>query len=142
MKKNNKELYSLFANNRNTVAWVHKRERDIKIKLIVLVLYFALLLLVPTLILLFMPSNSDASQWFQRCGTIVLVLSILAQIKTQSLEELVISRSHPFLGCNRYINNKYQTCLSVSIFITYSAIVLGTVITGYGDILYAWLIKC
>ncbi|MCH4813428.1 hypothetical protein [Vreelandella neptunia] len=81
--------------------------------------------------------TQDPALWFQRSGSIMVVLALLAELRVVIIDRLIIARDHSFLYCHMYIENKYQAKLRVINYVTYFVVAVGTLVWGFGDVFYA-----
>lgn len=116
--------------------WVDKHEPLIKIEIIRVFALFLISLASPIVLGFLRPESQDAAFWFQRSGSIMVVLALLAELRVLAVESLVIARSNSFLYCHIYIEQKYNLKLKIINCISYFVIALGTLIWGFGDVFY------
>jgi len=84
---------------------------------------------------LFMPSNEDIQIWFQRSGSLIVLISSLAEYHAFKM----LNTFNPIEMANEpEFTTKIQYSNQAKILIIVSAICIGigTIIWGYGDILY------
>jgi len=98
------------------------------------VILIALAVASPFVLILIKPVNESVGMWVQRSGAIIVVLSLLAEIKATAVERLAIKNELSFLYCNIYLKNKYKEKVKRVTFATYFVVAVGTLIWGYGDI--------
>jgi len=66
----------------------------------------------------------------------MVVISLYAEIVALGIEKNTIRNENTFLYCNLYIENKYKKIIYILNSFTFILIASGTIIWGYGDILY------
>lgn len=133
---NKDQLEQLFEQLDNSAKnWTLDRVAVIDRKLLFWLLLFMLCLIFPVVINGFQPNTETAGAWFQRSGSVVVALSLLAEIQINVVEKLAISQGQKFLICNKYLKSKYQKAITVRKYLTFTLVAFGTVIWGYGDIL-------
>jgi|TARA_R110001599_G_scaffold225392_1_gene424562 hypothetical protein len=81
------------------------------------------------------PEQESAGIWFQRCGSIVVLLGSLAEYYSFKMHS-VFSPEH--LANEPLFNTKLKYCLQAKRLMAISAlfIAMGTVIWGYGDLFF------
>jgi len=79
---------------------------------------------------------ADIPGWIQRSGTVVLVFSILAEIKVQAVRRAIFVVDANRLYCDLHIEGKFGALMPYIQYSTYFLIAFGTLITGYGDLIY------
>lgn len=79
------------------------------------------------------PSNELAEVWFQRSGSIAVVLAILAEIGLFSL-----TLRNESLVENMYLQ-KLGRWIDTGEILAKTMLVVGTLVWGYGDLIYRWL---
>jgi hypothetical protein len=98
-------------------------------------LLMASAIMLPVLLLILKPDQYLFNTWFQRSGSVIVVISLLSEIKLISLQQIIPSEKHNYLIMNEYLKNKYKNPLNFASYATYSFVAIGTMIWGYGDIL-------
>lgn len=101
-------------------------------------LFFALAFSLYAALCPLLPVSETQSTWFQRSGAVVVVLTVWVQFELQSVKIYFDKDAYsvPFLLPKNYWSS--YSFVSISNVI---AMVLGTVIWGYGDILYKGFIN-
>ena len=127
------ELYESLKDD--TKKWVANQQSQINKDLMLWVILISLSLAAPFIAYFLKPSTESIGVWFQRSGAITVVLSLLAEIKYNSIERLAIAKDHTFLYCNMYLKEVYATKVRLINYSTYIVVVIGTIIWGYGDLL-------
>jgi len=116
--------------------WVDKQEFLIKIEIIKALALFLLSLASPIVLGFLKPETQDAALWFQRSGSVMVVLALLAELRVLAVDGLVIARSNSFLYCHIYIKQKYNSMLKFINCMSYFIIAFATLIWGFGDLFY------
>lgn len=81
----------------------------------------------------FMPDMEMSSIWFQRSGSIAVILSIFAEL-------FFIKESSGLLNNSEIeAKNKFKTLIIITNILSFVLIVLGTFVWGYGDLIYIHL---
>jgi hypothetical protein len=93
-----------------------------------------LAILTPFFLLPLKPESETVGLWIQRSGTIIIALSLLAEIKALAAERLAMP-ANQFLYCNMQLKEKYSGRIKTINWITYIVIASGTAICGFGEIL-------
>jgi hypothetical protein len=103
----------------------------------IFVLFCCLATLIPILSLfgVFKPSGELLGPWFQRSGAITVVFAIFAELKASKMIDILDGGD--FAGPTWQTANQLY-CRKVQIYFYFSVllIVLGTVVWGYGDLIY------
>jgi hypothetical protein len=115
--------------------WVSSQVILINKEVAIWAILIALSLITPILACFFKPSSETLNIWFQRSGAITVVLSLLAEIKSNSIEKIAIVKEHTFLYCNMYLKSCYEFKVKIINYSTYLVVAIGTIIWGYGDLL-------
>lgn len=88
---------------------------------------------VPIMLAFFKPSSEPSDTWFSRCGAVMTVLGIFSQITASDLAEMIrggtFSESHSMY-------RRYRIPQRVIFILAVALVVAGTVIWGYGDLLF------
>tara|TARA_R110002073_G_scaffold299249_2_gene466159 strand:- start:3681 stop:4103 length:423 start_codon:yes stop_codon:yes gene_type:complete len=103
--------------------------------------FIFLAVLLPILLVKFpeaKPETESIATWFQRSGSIMVILAIWLELKMHSIsgymnvdESVVVINEFPTDAVKRY-NLCYKIAMIVGFFIA----VIGSIIWGYGDLLY------
>lgn len=99
-------------------------------------LTLAILILLAAVLCPLMPAEESRSSWFQRSGSIVVVLSIWVQFKLLSIQTYLDQDAYNipievpgwYFGAYQYISR-----------ITVIVMLCGTIIWGYGDIILKYI---
>lgn len=138
--KINKKNYELNNSYQQLSAaaktWFADTEKKLKYVKRHWLIYAAICFLSPLILIFFVPHGEDSSIWFQRSGSIVIVFSLLAELRSIEYKSLVISHASSFLLCNKLIHYKYNSTANLINNLTLFLITFGTLIWGYGDILF------
>lgn len=121
--------------------WASDQEKLVRSSIFWWAVCIASALIIPAVIIFAFEQGITQGQWVQRAGTVVLVCSILAEIKAQNIRRTIFIVSSNFLYCELYIEEKYKGCMPFVQYFTYLLIAFGTLITGYGDMAYQCLLS-
>ncbi|RLA80878.1 MAG: hypothetical protein DRG78_10110 [Epsilonproteobacteria bacterium] len=116
------------------------KEKIIKKEILKWLILVILALLAPIVMLIIDIEVDMIASWFQRSGSIMVVLALLSDISATTIDRLIIARDHSFLYCNMYIEQEYKYTLNFIKYLSYFIVTIGTLIWGYGDLLYSKLI--
>ena len=122
-------------------VWVSEQEKTIRISLLIWLGCFISAIIIPIAIFMIFSDPVKVSQWIQRVGSVVLVFAILAEIKGQTVRRSIFVVSSYRLYCELYIQNKYQFLAPIVQYSTYLLVAIGTLMTGYGDLMYEEFLK-
>jgi general stress protein CsbA len=123
-------------------AWVSEQEEEVRLSIFLWIGCVLSALIIPAVVIFFFAQlTSSQPQWVQRGGTIVLVFAILAEIKAQAVRRNIFIVNSNRLYCHLYIEEKYKKLMPYVQYFTYLLIAVGTLITGYGDLVYQWLLQ-
>lgn len=91
----------------------------------------------------FLKGHHDAGSWFQRSGSITVLFALWAEYNFFKLSENLNPRSENGLTYQNILNtdalhNEFSGYLRVSKVIAAMMAILGTIICGYGDLLYSY----
>ena len=86
------------------------------------------------LVIPFRPSNEMACTWFQRSGSLMVMLSLLAELSAVRIFNLLNPSGFVSVGFKEF-ENKYKNLPVKYSVLCLIAIGTGTVIWGYGDLL-------
>jgi len=131
------ELYQLLASG-GAQKWVDEKAIEIKsAKLYWLLLNASCWLLVLTLFF-WNPSDEKWHEWFSRLGSIICLMSALIEYYFLSkFSDIVHVNEDAYpLSCDIYIQRKYKSFVKYSKRYTLAVIILGTIIWGYGDLIF------
>lgn len=129
--------------NPDAKAWVSEQEKEVRLSIFLWIGCILSALIIPAAVIFFFAQPTSQPQWVQRGGTIVLVFAILAEIKAQAVRRNIFIVSSNRLYCELHIEEKYKKLMPYVQYSTYLLIAIGTLITGYGDLIYQWLLqKC
>lgn len=131
------ELYNQLPEE--TKEWVTNQIRGINRELFMWFAFISLAFMTPIIMHFFKPPTEYAGVWLQRSGSIIVVFALLAEIKSNSIENMAISKSHTFLYCNMYLKSRYENKIKFITYFTYSIVAVGTIVWGYGDILVPYI---
>jgi hypothetical protein len=122
-------------------AWVAERDEEVRLSIFLWIGCVLSALIIPAVVAISFAQPTNEPQWIQRAGTIVLVFSILAEIKAQTVRRNIFIVSSNRLYCELYIEQKYKKLMPYVQYFTYLLIAVGTLITGYGDLVYQYLLQ-
>ena len=91
---------------------------------------------LPIALLWLKPELEQADTWFQRSGSIIVAIALLVEIRLNRLDETAIKYGYDFLYPHMYMRQKYGPFVSLATYSTYGFVALGTLVWGYGDVLY------
>jgi hypothetical protein len=127
------ELYESLTDE--TKKWVSEQIAGVNQGLFIWWLLIVLSVIAPFLALFLKPSSQEIGVWFQRSGAITVVLSLLAEIKYNSIENTALPKTHEFLYCNMYLKMHYETKVKIINYLNFTVVAAGTIVWGYGDLL-------
>ncbi|WP_194091609.1 hypothetical protein [Vibrio hibernica] len=129
-----KDYYSSLKNDAK--EWVNCQQLEIYRALKEWFACVFLALLFPFLSIFVADTTTNMDQWFQRSGTLLLVFSLLAEIKAQAVRKYIFVVNGNLLFCHLHIEQKNKSWMPFVQYFTYILVAIGTLITGYGDILF------
>lgn len=116
--------------------WALKQEKIVSQEIYKWFALVIICLLTPILLLMIDVKEETTAVWFQRSGSVMVALALLADIRVIKIDRLIIARDHSFLYTHIYIEQKYNKKLNFVRYMSYLLVAIGTVIWGYGDLLY------
>lgn len=122
-------------------TWVSEQEKEVRLSIFLWIGCVLSALIIPAVVIFFFAQLTNQPQWVQRGGTIVLVFGILAEIKAQAVRRNIFIVSSNRLYCELHIEEKYKELMPYVQYFTYLLIAVGTLITGYGDLVYQWFLQ-
>lgn len=130
------ELYENFSNNATTVKFVESEIKKVRVKFAMWGLFMTTLTtLIYTLVML-NPLDRPIGEWYARSGSLYTILPLLAEVLfLNSIKDIVTPSTHK-LSCEIYIERKYKRAVNFSVAVTIFTTVMGTVVWGYGDLLF------
>lgn len=129
-----KDYYSTLESNAKD--WVELQQAEVNRSLKVWLACVILAILFPMLAFLLVDTSTSLPQWFQRSGTLLLVFSLLAEIKAQVVRKSIFVVDANRLYCHLHIESKNKKWMPFVQYSTYFLVAVGTLITGYGDIIF------
>jgi hypothetical protein len=114
--------------------WVDEQQKEIYKSLKVWLIFVLLASLSPILVFGLIDTTTNIPQWFQRSGAILLVFSLFAEIKAQVVRSSIFVVNSNQLYCHLHIESNNKKWMPFVQYFTYFLVVIGTLITGYGDI--------
>jgi len=134
-KKPLKELYDSFPER--TQEWINREVLKIRMYFIFWCIFLMLSALCIGYLVELNPFNKPIETWFQRAGSLIALVASLAEaIFVVKLKKLVRVSHWAQLACEIYVERAYKPFLNFSLFLTAFFVALGTIIWGYGDLLY------
>ena len=114
----------------------NKKVTIIETQLIQSILIILSALLVPILSVLckWYPEGESVGSWFQRSGSLVVMLTIWAEYKLFSINS-EINPTGIVISKHTEIKNKYKKPHIITSYCALTLAILGTIIWGYGDLL-------
>ncbi len=111
-------------------------EKPIKRHRLIFLLFTILAFLTPIIVVIvpWLPSEVDLPQWFQRSGSLVIVLAIVAESSAIAIYN-ILNPSGLVSTSFEEVNNQYGSLPNKYTKIALLLIGLGTLIWGYGDLL-------
>jgi hypothetical protein len=125
-----------------------------------LLLFINVLLLVIGYNSIFMPETADKSMWFARTGSIVVGLTVIFEFgisRKINKYSLTLLRTHAAVDAITYLDNDnkavetyddisnrkftLRTAERICYSIAHSSLLIGTIIWGYGDLIYPYLLR-
>tara|TARA_B100001063_G_scaffold149516_1_gene139501 strand:+ start:352 stop:777 length:426 start_codon:yes stop_codon:yes gene_type:complete len=83
------------------------------------------------------PFNESFGIWFQRSGSLISLIAVLTETVFIIKLSKLVNISHPVqLTYEIYLFRRFKSLLNLSIFITAILLFVGTIIWGYGDLLF------
>lgn len=139
-KKSLKELYESLPEN--TQQWVHSEVSKIRK---VFILWFLFLFFSLTSVCIFVYKNPLEEQlgiWIQRSGSLLSLIAVIAEVLfIAKLNQLVRISHWAKLSCEVYVERKYKSLLRFTIITTIFLVSFGTIVWGYGDLLYKFSVN-
>lgn len=130
-----KELYSSIPEIGQ--KWVDNRVNTIIRYFVYWFIFLCLAVISISIIVSLNPVNESHAIWFQRSGSIITLLATLAEaLFVVRLNKLVRISHWAQLRPEIYVERKYKPLLNFSLVTTAIIISCGTLIWGYGDILF------
>jgi ABC-type glycerol-3-phosphate transport system permease component len=81
----------------------------------------------------FRPQAEPFGQWFARSGAVMTVFAVYAQFKAASIATMIQGRRY---GESRAFYRKYNSCQAIVAVLSLVLAVIGTIVWGYGDLLF------
>lgn len=134
------QLYARFPED--TKAWIRKTTLKIRLYFGMWVLFFILSAVLIWVVLSCKPTGESVHTWVQRAGTLIVLLTGVGEtifvVKLRALAQV----SHwAQLSCEIYIERRYKKYLLFSLIVSALLIIVGSIVSGYGDILYQrWML--
>jgi hypothetical protein len=86
-----------------------------------------------SLVGMFRPQAEPPGQWFERSGAVMTVFAVFAQFKANSIAAMIAGGT---FGESWELYHKYKRHQAVAAALSLVLVVLGTVVWGYGDLLF------
>ena len=115
---------------------VDNKIEQIKSAFTSLALFIAVAIVAPIISFYVIIPKESPETWFKRAGSVTVVFGLLAEIAIAKLKLLSFTDSSPFLYGHIYLKRKYSNMVRWADRGTLLVVIFGTVIWGYGDILY------
>ncbi len=103
------------------------------------VFIIAVAILVPVFSIFFSylrPANDTPAEWFQRSGAIVVVLALWVELHNNTIGVFLNSVGDDFTGYICILQKEFKARYVCIVRMGFIVAVLGSVIWGYGDVLY------
>ena len=100
------------------------------------VLVLCMCAVIPLLLSLmdnFRPQADAPGQWFQRSGAVMTVIAMFAQFKAEGIDAMIAGGA---FSESWQANRKYKRRQLLAAGLSLALVVIGTVIRGYGDLLF------
>lgn len=137
-KATKQELYDALSGSGK--EWADKTALRMRNEFWILFIAWVVAIVIIALLMLLKPVSEDWGKWFQRSGSIIVVLAILAEIKIKNIERTVFSPNPWGVYCEIYIEKKFSSLCKTFGRLTWLAAAIGTVIWGYGDVIWVMVI--
>ena len=134
MEKSSEELYDGLSNFAKIE--IKKIESKLNKGLLYSITLIFIMILTIFILLINKPESEYMGVWFQRSGSLIVVISLFIEIKISFLQKLAISQELPYLNFNIYLRREYEKKLLIANYTTFLFIIIGTIIWGYGDLLF------
>lgn len=82
------------------------------------------------------PDNQDSATWFARAGSLLVVLAVASEIWLSRIQREVFQENPNGLYCQIYIEKRFTAQAKVPQWFDWSIGVIGTIIWGYGDLIW------
>lgn len=105
-----------------------------KLTIIFILLVFSLIFIMTSMMGFLKPSNELAEVWFQRSGSIAVALAIFAEVGLVSFS----IKQNKLLTEGLFIQ-ELQPWIDRGELLAKTMLVVGTLVWGYGDLIYQWL---
>jgi hypothetical protein len=136
--KSPKELFESLPEN--TQAWINEKVRTIWISFVIWCLFIVVSAISIYALFGHNPINEAAETWFQRSGSLVTLLATIGEtVFLVKLSTLIRMKRPEKLSCEIYIERKYMPLQYFSLSLTIVFVTIGTIIWGYGDLLYEYI---
>lgn len=124
----------------STQKWIDSQIKSIHIYFFVWLAYIVLSLAIILFVTLENPFNQPTNEWFARSGSLMTLFPVLGEaVFLIKLNELV-KITHPAqLSCEIYVERRFKPLLTFSVMLTLIHVSVGTIVWGYGDLLYIQL---
>lgn len=114
-------------------------EKDVpavKKAIIIAVSFFLLAILVPAISLFdeLRPQNEILASWFQRSGSLVVLLALFAEYQLLKIRE-IMNPSGLITKDDEYCRDRYGSAYDCLVYVGLTCALFGTLIWGYGDLI-------
>lgn len=93
------------------------------------------------LVIFLKPDDQDIATWFARSGSILVVLAVISEIWLSRTQNEVFKENSFGLYCQLYVEKRFKTQAKWSQLFDLSVGVIGTVIWGYGDLIWVYFFR-
>jgi hypothetical protein len=131
---NNDEIYAELEDSAK--GWVNERVSLINKSFMLWWVFVICAVAVPIIAIFIKPDLQPMNTWFQRGGSILVMFSVLAEVKANSIEKFAIKKGYPGLYSDIFLVNKYERNIKLIKYASHVLIFIGTAIWGYGDVIY------
>lgn len=121
----------------STQVWIQNTICKVRLYFGLWILFFILSAVFIWTIILFRPEMEPIDKWIQRTGSLIVLLTGLGEsVFVVKLRKLAQVSHWAELYCEIYIERRYRRYLIFSIVVSGLLVIMGSVIGGYGDIMY------
>ncbi len=87
------------------------------------------------------PDVDDWANWFARSGSLLIVLAALTENYVNQIQKEVFRENSHGVYCQIYIEKRFAPHAKLSKWLDWSIGILGTIIWGYGDLIWKYVIS-
>jgi hypothetical protein len=117
-------------------GWAIEKTAELNKKLWKTYLIRLLLIGAIGLVIWLKPDNQDSATWFARSGSLLVVLAVASEILLGRIQREVFQENSNGLYCQIYIEKRFTVQARVSQWFDWTIGVIGTIIWGYGDLIW------